>query len=304
MQTFISEDDFTSFEGWLRYQAVDPATIALEELEALRRVFDEGRERSLVIPKVGLVKLKPIPGKYRYAVAVRDDSGLWLTLWVKRSPRGEFFVMLPRSDPKWNVHTSYHLDGRLHMKSYGHKTVETNCQPLTGVFRGTQSLGMYGGHGPKGIGAICDPKAFSGVVEVGPGVLGPIHGTVAVDLVEPGHEPMAFPGKIVTEQTFRDIVPWLVIRAGPLSAKPMYKKIKGCGERADTKDALDFSAMTQNCAATLIQPKTCAGQVSTPSSLESASSASVKPAALSSASYGESGSALPSYPLATRAALW
>ncbi len=177
----------------------------------------------------------------RTQIAVHDDSGLWLTLWVKRSPRGEFFVMLPRSDPKWNVHTSYHLDGRLHMKSYGHKTVETNCQPLTGVFRGTQSLGMYGGHGPKGIGAICDPKAFSGVVEVGPGVLGPIHGTVAVDLVEPGHEPMAFPGKIVTEQTFRDIVPWLVIRAGPLSAKPVYKKIKGCGERADTKDAIDFS---------------------------------------------------------------
>lgn len=220
VQKFINQDDLMSFEGWLKYQAVDLATTAPVELEALRCVFDEGRERNLASPKVGLMKLKPFPGKYRYAVAVRDDSGLWLTLWVNRSPRGEFFVMLPRCDPEWNVHTSYHLDGTLHMKSHGHKTVETTCQPLTGVFRGTLSLGAYGGHGPRGIGAICDPKAFSGVVEVAPGVLGPIHGTVTVDLVEPGHEPMAFPGKIITEQVFRDILPWLVIRVGSLSANP------------------------------------------------------------------------------------
>ena len=213
MQDFISEDDLQTLEGWLRYQSLDAATIALEELEALRRVFDEGRGRSLAGPKVGLMKYKPAPGKYRYAVAVRDDSGLWLTLWVTRSPNGEFFVMLPRADPKWNVHTSYHRDGRLHMKSYGHKAVETNCQPLTGVFRGTQSLGAYGGHGPKGIGATCDPLAFSGVVEVAPGVLGPIHGTVAVDLVEPGCEPttvLSF-DKIVRREIFRDFLPWVVI---------------------------------------------------------------------------------------------
>ncbi len=99
------------------------------------------------------------------------------------------------------------------MKSYGHKAVETNCQPLTGVFRGTQSLGAYGGHGPKGIGATCDPLAFSGVVEVAPGVLGPIHGTVAVDLVEPGCEPttvLSF-DKIVRREIFRDFLPWVVI---------------------------------------------------------------------------------------------
>jgi hypothetical protein len=37
---------------------------------------------------------------------------------------------------------------------------------LTGEFRDTEDLGFYAGHGPKGIGAICDPTAFSGVVSL------------------------------------------------------------------------------------------------------------------------------------------
>jgi hypothetical protein len=98
------------------------------------------------------------------------------------------------------------------MKSFGHKFDPTpKRQPLTGVFRGTEHLGTYGGHGPKGVGAICNPTAFSGVVEVAPGILGPRSGQVVLDLVEPGCEPMAF-SQIVPQEVFRDIVPWLVIR--------------------------------------------------------------------------------------------
>jgi hypothetical protein len=100
MKEFISEDDLNTFEGWLRYQVVDAATTASEELEMWRRLFHEARERSSANPKVGLMKLQPIssiPGEYRYAVAVREGSDLWLTLWVKRSRKGEFFVMLPMS---------------------------------------------------------------------------------------------------------------------------------------------------------------------------------------------------------------
>jgi hypothetical protein len=84
-------------------------------------------------------------------------------------------------------------------------------QPLTEPFKGTESLGAYMGHG-KGVGAVCDPAAFTGVVEVPTGVLGPKHGTVVVDLVEPGCEPLRWPGTIVMSQVFRDSVPWVVIR--------------------------------------------------------------------------------------------
>jgi hypothetical protein len=102
----------------------------------------------------------------------------------------------------------------MHMKSYGHKLLTKRCQPLTGTFRGCEALGHYAGHGPKGVGATCDPTAFSGVVKLAPNVLGPRHGAVTVDLVEPGQEPTEFPGRIVTRQVFRDITPWVVITVG------------------------------------------------------------------------------------------
>jgi hypothetical protein len=211
MQEFISEDDLETFEGWLRYQGLDAATLEPGDLAEWRDIFDEARKESLAAPKVGLMKLPRIPGEHRYAVAVRDGSDLWLTLWVRRSKKGEFFVMVPRNDPGWDVHTSYHLDGTRHMKSFGHKTMSDKLQPLTGTFRGTVHLGANMGHGPKHVGAICDPTAFSGVLEVAHGVLGPRHGSVVVDLVEPKCEPLDWPN-VVQREVFRDIVPWVVVR--------------------------------------------------------------------------------------------
>src|SRR6266851_1926978 len=212
---FISEDDLQTFAGWLKYQAVDPTTTAPEELEDWRRAFEEARLRTAARPKVGRMKLQPVSGEHLYALAIEEPPDLWLTLWIRRNRKGEFFVMQPRGERDWLPHTSYHVDGNLHMKSYGRKVFSPlKRQPLTGTFQGSEDLGSYAGHGGKGVGAICDPTVFSGVVKVAPGVLGPIHGEVKVDLVEPGHKPMAFPGKIVAEQVFRDFVPWLVIRVG------------------------------------------------------------------------------------------
>jgi hypothetical protein len=211
MQKFISEDDLETFEGWLRYQGFDAATLAPDELADWRDIFDNGRKDSLATPKVGLMKLPRLPGEHRYAVAVREGSDLWLTLWVKRSKKGEFFVMVPRKDPGWDVHTSYHLDGMMHMKSFGHKRVSKKLQPLTDAFKGTEHLGSQMGYAPKRIGAICDPADFSGVVEVAPGVLGPRDGSVVVDLVEPNCEPLAWLN-VAQKEVFRDAVPWVVIR--------------------------------------------------------------------------------------------
>ena len=213
---FIGEDDLQTFEGWLRYQAVDAAMTTPEELVSWRRLFEDARERRATSPKVGLMKLQAVPGEHRYAVAVREGSDLWLTLWVRRSRKGEFFIMLPRSNRDWDAHTSYHLDGTLHMKGFGHTLLPPQKrQPLTGTLRGSEHLTVYSGYAPKSVGAICDPAAFSGVVEVAPGVLGPSHGQVSVDLVEPGHERMGVPlTQIVTRQVFRNILPWVVITVG------------------------------------------------------------------------------------------
>ncbi len=138
-----------------------------------RCLFEEARQRSATSPKVGLMKFQPVPGEHRYAVAVRDGADLWLTLWVRRSRKGDFFIMLPSGDRDWDPHTSYHLDGTLHMKSHDRKIFPPQKrQPLTGAFRGSEHLGVYYGHAPKSVGAICDPRAFSGVVEVAPGMWG------------------------------------------------------------------------------------------------------------------------------------
>src|ERR1019366_9364697 len=85
VQEFVSEDDLNTFEGWLRYQAVDAATTPPDELAMWRDLFDEKRERSLASPKVGLMNLPAVPGEHRYAVAVREGSDFWLTYWVRRS---------------------------------------------------------------------------------------------------------------------------------------------------------------------------------------------------------------------------
>jgi hypothetical protein len=144
VQEYISEADAATFEGWLRnVQGFDPSALTSDELAQWRAIFDEINKSPT--PKVGLMKLRSLPGEHRYAVAIRKGSELWLTLWVRRSPKGEFFVMVPRADRGWDPHNSYHLDGTFHSKSHGRVLSEKKLQPLTGQFRGTEHLGGYGG---------------------------------------------------------------------------------------------------------------------------------------------------------------
>ena len=139
-----------------------------------RNIFDELKQASAATPKVGRMKLKP--GEQRYAVALRDGSDLWLTLWVRRSPKGEIFIMLPRGNRAWDPHNSYHRDGTFHAKSFGRKfgppqsvsrlTAISKAQSIwactqgTGRWRGVRSGSLYR------------------IVEVEPGILGPRDGVV------------------------------------------------------------------------------------------------------------------------------
>jgi|SRR5579863_6645519 len=197
---FISDDDLQTFKGWLKYQAV-PTSSSPEELAMWRGLFDEAMQRRAASPKVGLMKLRRMPGEQKYAVALCDGSDLWLTLWVRCSYKGEVFVMLPRGDRDWDPHTSYHLDGTFHSKSYGRAISSQSAkrQPLTASFTGSEHFGSFMGHG-KTAGAVCDPTAFDGVVIVEPGLLGPRHGSVTVDLVKPGYQPK--PDSDVQRQIF------------------------------------------------------------------------------------------------------
>lgn len=211
MSNFIDEDELATFEGWLRYQVIDATTLTPEQLETWRSDFEEARASALASPKMGRMKFKPNANEYRYAVAIRRGADLWLTLWVKRNAKGEFFVFTPRADGRWNPHFSCHLDGTFHAKSYGRQMITKKLQPLTGKFSGTEHLGGHMGHGTI-VGAIYHPNDFNGLVRARKGVLGPRHGMVLVDLVEPGHEPLSHPGQIVRETVFKDFLPLVVIR--------------------------------------------------------------------------------------------
>lgn len=216
---FISEDDLKTFEGWLKYQGVDATTATPDELAIHQRFFDEVRKRTLAKPKIGRMKRQPILGEHRYAVAVREGSDLFLALWVKHSVKGEFFVMLPRLDQDWDVHASYHLDGMRHIKSDGRMALPpVKRQPLTAAFRGTENLVSFAGYGPKTVGAICDPSAFTAVVELAPGILRSNDGQIAVDLVGPNCQPSALPWtKIVRQEVFHDMFPGVMITIGSFS---------------------------------------------------------------------------------------
>jgi len=148
MRDFISEDDLDTFEGWLKYQAVDVTIISPGELAIWRDLYDEVKKASVLTPKVGRMKLPP--GEHRYAVALRNSEDLWLTLWVRRSPKGDVYVFLPRADRRWNPHASYHRDGTVHSKSFDHKFFPRKRKPLTGAFKGTEHLGTLPGTVAKG----------------------------------------------------------------------------------------------------------------------------------------------------------
>lgn len=146
------------------------------------------------------MKLRRRPGGQRYAVVIRDESDCWVTLCVECSPKGDIFILCPRRDPDFNLHTSYHHDGTVHIKTLNKKRgyrdepiLPQKRQPLNAAFSGCERLGPYYGHGTKSIGVVYDPKAFDGAVIVEPGILGRDDGSVVVDLVEPGYEPKTDP---------------------------------------------------------------------------------------------------------------
>jgi hypothetical protein len=202
-----------TFEDWLKYQKLDTVVeqIPADVLAGLRSHFEDTKAKMDAFqPQV----FKPgTAGGHCYAIAIEDGDRLRLTLWIRRSIRGECFIMYPR-DSEWASHASYHPDGRYHQKSHGTKTSVRQHQRLDG-FRGAQHLGMFAGHGISGT-PICDPTQFTSVLTVPAGILEPLHGCVLVDLVEPGVRPHAHhrenPAmRIVCEETYREVEPWVVI---------------------------------------------------------------------------------------------
>jgi hypothetical protein len=63
MNEFVSEDDLHTFEGWLKYQALDTSMMTTEELATWRCCFEETGKQRAASSKVGLMNLKQFLGR-------------------------------------------------------------------------------------------------------------------------------------------------------------------------------------------------------------------------------------------------
>jgi hypothetical protein len=74
-----------------------------KELKRWKEIFDEVMRLQETSPS-GLMKLRRVPGEEKYAVAICDGTALWLTMWVRCSPKGEIFIMYPAPVVKRAIH--------------------------------------------------------------------------------------------------------------------------------------------------------------------------------------------------------
>jgi hypothetical protein len=215
MSYSTDEDPLSSFDQYLRSQHVDPATTATDVLAQFREEFDKAVAKRAATPPMGEI-FKPKEGglkqgEFVYAVAVRDGEQLLQTMTVRRDPKGDVYVIYPRHED--NPHASYHHDGWFHHKTANHAMMREKRQPLDAAFKDFEHMGMFGGHGPKVIGAICNPDNFTDVTEVAPGII-EHDGFVAVDLIEPGCQPLDLKNPVMETRVFKDSTPWIVVRVG------------------------------------------------------------------------------------------
>ena len=163
------------------------------------------------------------PDERMFAVAVRDGEELFLRVRIRRAARGgDIYYSLPtgRSAPewkKWDPHGSYHKDGRSHHKSFDRKALVRQSQKPDFGFKGWWPfiVILAGRNDAQAFGTICDPTKFAEVMEIPATVLSAENKThISIDLTEPGVEPsMAIRGaEVIAEQTFRDSIPWILVR--------------------------------------------------------------------------------------------
>jgi hypothetical protein len=212
MQGSLLMDDLDSFDGWLKYQQMDLKG-QLEATVAMARATFESAKAARAVARSAVFFSQPYPpGESRHAIAVEDGADLRLALVLRRSVKGECFILYQRDDP-WNPHSSYHADGKYHHKSFGQKIgAVSQRQPLDQNFKGAEHLGQFMGFGTAA--PLCDSANFTSVLSVPTGVLESKRGEVLVDLVSAGTlpNPLHREGKrIVLEQIYPEFSPWLVV---------------------------------------------------------------------------------------------
>ncbi len=153
---------------------------------------------------------------HQIAIAVRDTN-LYLLATVVRAAATDVYVNWPRDHVAgWKPHTSYHASGQHHQKSFGEALDVRKKQKPDPCFRGTVNLVSFGVATGEhtAVNVRCDPKDFSVVFEIPVAIVRPekYRTYVYADLVEPGVDPVLFPGATIAKQeSYKDADPWIVL---------------------------------------------------------------------------------------------
>lgn len=208
-----------TFEEWMDYQGIEIAYLTDDELDSWRSTFEEACERARQ-QKDWTPKARGNPDDRAYAVAVIDGSDLWLALWVRRSAKGDYFVLIPRSDHardkgmrSWDPHVSYHRNGRFHQKSHNKPWMISQRQPPGPDFKGNENMLVtpLALESVRAVKARCDPDQYNGMLEVSVELFNEGKFCIAVDLTEAGGPALQHPGEIPCQKRFPDHVPEVVV---------------------------------------------------------------------------------------------
>lgn len=152
-------------------------------------------------------------GEKHYAVAVREgDGSLYLVCRIHRSRKDEIFRMWAGRGER-DPHTSYHRNGRMHQKSYGHKHLVWKKQKPGKHLKGCVPMP----HTPlapdehRAINEVCDPAKFSEVMEIPVAEIAP-DAYLSIDVCEPGVKPILPKGALIRcRHVFKERAPWILV---------------------------------------------------------------------------------------------
>jgi hypothetical protein len=160
----------------------------------------------------------------KYAVAMRDASGLWLLFSIRRDPKGDVYAdQFNKLPDNPDIHVSSHRSGEGHVKSAvgvpsGKKVKKflvTHSQKLDASFRGKKQVfnRSISAQDFRALDERCEGDKFSGLFEIPKSELPADEWhSMAVDLVEPGQLEIAGSGaKIVMQKRFEDAVPHMLV---------------------------------------------------------------------------------------------
>jgi hypothetical protein len=167
---------------------------------------------------------------YQIAIAVRDVE-LFVMATVVRSSKTDVYVNWPRDgEPEWKPHTSYHASGQHHHKSHGVKFGIRTAEKPDANFTGTRNIVSFpiaaGEH--KAVNVSCKPNDFDVIFEVPFALVGATKYTtyVYVDLVQPGVDPVLFPGAAIkAQEVYRDAEPWIVVSLLEILPNPNVQEV-------------------------------------------------------------------------------